>query len=81
MFFGVVWWVYTPHDGRRQANSAAQEELMKGGAGHEMTPEERTEAALMIWNKEKGLAALVIVAGWLCKVCSELTPFRQNYRN
>jgi len=68
VFFGVVWWVYTPHDGRRQANSAAQEELMKGGAGHDLTVEERTAAALMIWNKEKTLAATVIIAGWCCKI-------------
>ncbi|TDL24080.1 DUF1753-domain-containing protein [Rickenella mellea] len=68
VFFAVVWWLYTPHDGRRQANSAAQEELMKAGVGHGMTEEERTQAALMIWNKEKGTAAAVIMVGWITKI-------------
>ena len=71
VFFGVVWWVYTPHDGRRQANSAAQEEMMKNvhqvGSGN-MTDEERVRAATMIWNKEKGTAAIVITLSWLAKV-------------
>ncbi|KAL5492447.1 hypothetical protein ACEPAI_3894 [Sanghuangporus weigelae] len=67
VFFAVVWWVYTPHDGRRQANSAAQEQLMQG-SGHNMTDEERTAAAMRIWNKEKGLAATVLIFGWCAKV-------------
>ncbi|EJD07610.1 DUF1753-domain-containing protein [Fomitiporia mediterranea MF3/22] len=68
VFFAVVWWIYTPHDGRRQANSAAQEQLMQGGSGHNMTEEERTLAAMRIWNKEKGMAAAVIIIGWCAKV-------------
>ncbi|THH09928.1 hypothetical protein EW145_g1688 [Phellinidium pouzarii] len=68
IFFAVVWWIYTPHDGRRQANSAAQEQLMEDGAGHDMTDEARTAAALQIWNKEKGLAAAVLIVGWCAKI-------------
>lgn len=68
MFFAVVWWVYTPHDGRRQANSAAQKEVMESGPGHDMSPEERMEAAMIIWNTEKGAATAVLVIGWIAKV-------------
>jgi len=70
IFFAVVWWVYIPHDGRRQANSAAQEDMMKAGVGgiHDMTDEEREAAAMMIWNHEKGTAAAVIIISWLFKI-------------
>jgi len=71
VFFAVMWWVYTPHDGKRVANSDAQREMMGGASGsegHNMTESERTEAALGIWNKEKGFAAMVLVLGWLIKV-------------
>ena len=71
IFFGVVWWVYTPHDGRRQANSRAQEEMMHDVQhvdGVHMTEEERANAAMTIWNKEKGTAAIVIASSWLAKV-------------
>ncbi|CCM02557.1 uncharacterized protein FIBRA_04660 [Fibroporia radiculosa] len=69
VFFAVVWWVYTPHDGRRQANSAAQEEMMNStnGAHRNMTEEEREAAAMIIWSEEKGLATAVIVLGWVAK--------------
>jgi inositol phosphorylceramide synthase regulatory subunit len=72
VFFAVVWWVYTPHDGRRTANSAAQKEMAKGGNGgsHNMTEAERIEAAHMIWNHEKGTAAGIIILSWLVKVCT-----------
>ena len=69
VFFAVVWWVYTPHDGRVQANSAAQKEVMESGQGHNMTEEERVAAAMSIWNTEKGLATAMLVIGWLLKVC------------
>jgi hypothetical protein len=71
VFFAVVWWVYTPHDGRRTANSAAQEEMAKGGIGgsHNMTEGERVEAAHKMWNHEKGTAAGIIILSWLIKVC------------
>jgi uncharacterized membrane protein/cbb3-type cytochrome oxidase subunit 3 len=68
-FFAVVWWVYTPHDGRRQANSAAQEEMMKGGLGrHHMSDSDREAAAMRIWNHEKGTAAALIIMSWFFKV-------------
>jgi hypothetical protein len=38
--------------------------------GHTWTDEERAEAAMMIWNKEKGTAAAVIIISWLAKVGS-----------
>jgi hypothetical protein len=73
-----MWWVYNPHDGRRQANSKAQLDLMnmvpglngslKGGVAT-MSDLERAAAAMEIWNKEKGFAAVVLVAGWFIKVC------------
>jgi len=73
LFFAIVWWVYTPHDGQRTANSPAQEEMAQKGAAlaaalHNMTAEERVEAATELWNDEKGLATAVIVAGWLAKI-------------
>ncbi|GJJ11048.1 hypothetical protein Clacol_005279 [Clathrus columnatus] len=70
VFFGVVWWVYTPHDGKRVANSDAQRAMMGGASGnegHNMTEAERTAAALGIWNKEKSFAAAVLIIGWLIK--------------
>jgi len=70
VFFGVVWWVYTPHDGRRTANSAAQQAMINGAnvTTSHMTPEEREAAAMTIWNHEKGTAATIIVISWLFKV-------------
>lgn len=70
MFFAVVWWVYTPHDGHSVANSAAQEEMAKGGTGgsKNMTDEERIAAARLMWSTEKGTAAGVIIISWLVKV-------------
>jgi len=66
-YFAVEWWYYTPHDGRRVAHSAAQEQLMGSVGGHNMTEAERTMAAEAIWNKEKGPASVVLVLGWLVK--------------
>jgi hypothetical protein len=79
VFFGVVWWSYTAHDGKRITNSPAQEEVATGGAsyGHHppiLTETQRTEAALELWNEEKNFAAGIIVAGWFIKV-SPLFPF------
>ena len=71
VFFGVVWWVYTPHDGQRVANSDAQRAMIDAASGQEglnMTDAERAQAALGIWNKEKGFAAAVLVLGWFTKV-------------
>ncbi|KAH8789451.1 Inositolphosphorylceramide synthase subunit Kei1-domain-containing protein [Flagelloscypha sp. PMI_526] len=71
LFFAVLWWVYTPHDGRRMANSAAQEELIRvspGSTSLQMTDDERASAAYAIWNKEKNTAMSVIIASWSCKI-------------
>jgi len=71
VFFGVVWWVYTPHDGKRVAHSDAQRDMMGGASGqegHNMTEAEQVQAALGIWNKEKGFAAAVLMIGWLIKI-------------
>jgi hypothetical protein len=69
VFFGVVWWIYTPHDGRRQANSAAQEDMMKvAGSTHHISELDRESEAMRIWNHEKGTAVAIIVLSWLAKV-------------
>lgn len=73
VFFAVLWWVYTPHDGRMQANSAAQKEVMESSAGRNMTEEERSTAAMALWNTEKDVASILIVLGWLAKVRSALS--------
>jgi len=65
VFFAVLWWVYDPHDGKRIANSEAQKSMMGNGGG--MTDVERKQAAQLIWNKEKGLAATFLILGWLAK--------------
>lgn len=70
VFFAVLWWVYTPHDGRRQANSDAQREMMDAvpiTGNRNMTDVERVMAAMTIWDEEKGRATAVIVLGWLAK--------------
>ncbi|KAK7687812.1 hypothetical protein QCA50_009031 [Cerrena zonata] len=69
VFFAVVWWIYTPHDGRNQANSPAQQEMAKTAIGvpHNMTEEERSLAAMTLWNHEKSTATIVIVLGWVSK--------------
>ncbi|KZV92367.1 DUF1753-domain-containing protein, partial [Exidia glandulosa HHB12029] len=69
VFFGVLWWVYTPHDGKRQANSKAQQDLAKlANVSMPLTDEEREIAAMQIWNKEKGFAMTLIIVGWLAKI-------------
>jgi len=73
VFFAVMWWMYTPHDGRRQANSPAQEEMAQAGAAqaariHNMTKQEREFAAMELWDHEKGTAGAVIALGWFAKI-------------
>lgn len=69
VFFTLVWWIWTPHDGRRQANSPAQEAMMKtANVTHHLTPAQRQAAAMAIWNHEKGTAAIVVLISWLFKV-------------
>ncbi|KAJ7019376.1 Inositolphosphorylceramide synthase subunit Kei1-domain-containing protein [Mycena alexandri] len=69
-YFAVVWWFHTPHDGARQANSQAQEDLIAIAhlTGPVLTDEQRAEAARLIWNAEKGMAFAVIVISWLSKI-------------
>lgn len=69
LFFAVGWWVYTPHDGRRVANSAAQEAIRHGaGVNQTMTETELAVAANILWDEERGVAAMVIILSWLAKV-------------
>jgi len=69
LFFAVVWWAYTPHDGRRVANSAAQEAIRQGaGVNHTMSDAQLAIAATLLWHEEKGVAAAVIVLFWLAKI-------------
>ena len=76
IFFAIVWWLWTPHDGRQQANSSAQKEMMDLGnsSAPHLTPEQRKDAAMAIWNHEKGLAAAVIIVSWLFKVRHPAPP-------
>ena len=69
IFFAVLWWVYTPHDGTVQIHSDAQKAVQESGPGHNMTAQERAAAAMTIWNAEKGIATAMIVMGWILKVC------------
>lgn len=74
LFFAVVWWVYTPHDGRRVTNSAAQEAIRLGaGVNHTMTDAQLATAANILWHEEKGVAAAVILLSWLAKVSMRST--------
>lgn len=68
VFFAVLWWVYNPHDGEKVVNSAAQEAMAGAHGNTTISHEERVKAAQMIWNQEKGLAAMVLIAGWISKI-------------
>ncbi|KAI1793506.1 Inositolphosphorylceramide synthase subunit Kei1-domain-containing protein [Ganoderma leucocontextum] len=67
VFFAVLWW-YTPHDGTVQIHSDAQKAVQESGPGHNMTAEERAEAAMTLWHAEKGLATAMIIMGWILKI-------------
>ncbi|KAJ6573805.1 Inositolphosphorylceramide synthase subunit Kei1-domain-containing protein [Mycena vulgaris] len=69
-YFAVMWWWHTAHDGTRQANSQAQEDIIAVAqiTGPVLTEEQRAEAALLIWNQEKRMAFAVILISWLCKI-------------
>ncbi|CAK5279732.1 unnamed protein product [Mycena citricolor] len=69
-FFAMQWWWYIPHDGARQANSQAQADLIAIANLTEavLTDGERTQAAQLIWNQEKGTSAVVILLAWLAKI-------------
>lgn len=66
--FAVVWYVYVPHDGRRVANSIAQKEMMGEMGRSTIDDVSRKLAAELIWKEEKGVAAAVLLGGWLIKV-------------
>ncbi|KAG6897192.1 hypothetical protein C0992_003489 [Termitomyces sp. T32_za158] len=69
VFFAVVWWLYTPHDGSWTVNSPAQEYIIHvSNVTITLTPEEREAAAMKIWNHEKGTAAAIIILSWLSKI-------------
>ena len=70
VYFIVHWWLYTPHDGRRNANSPAQQALIDGYIGEHqtMSEAERTAAAERVWHAEKAQALTIIILGWLIKV-------------
>jgi len=70
VYFIVHWWLYTPHDGRRNANSPAQQALIDGYIGEHqtMSEAERTAAAERVWRAEKAQALTIIILGWLLKV-------------
>jgi len=69
IFFAVVWWLYSPHDGRRVSNSAAQDNIIENylGETEKVSEEERARLALQLWGREKGVAIAIIVLGWLIK--------------
>lgn len=69
IFFAVVWWLYSPHDGRRVSNSAAQDKIIENylGETEKVSEEERARLALQLWRREKGVAIVIIVLGWLIK--------------
>lgn len=69
VLFAVIWWVLTPHDGRRIANSEAQKAMQGVGAGP-YDPNERKALAEGVWSSERGFAAAVLVLGWFLKVRS-----------
>jgi hypothetical protein len=70
VYFAVQWWLYTPHDGRRNANSPAQQALIDGYIGEHqtMSEAERAAAAERVWRAEKAQALTIIILGWLIKV-------------
>jgi inositol phosphorylceramide synthase regulatory subunit len=70
VYFAVHWWLYTQHDGRRNANSPAQQALIDAYIGEHqtMSPEERAAAAERVWRSEKAQAMTIIIIGWLVKV-------------
>ncbi|KAF8473631.1 Inositolphosphorylceramide synthase subunit Kei1-domain-containing protein [Russula ochroleuca] len=69
VYFAVHWWLYTPHDGRRNANSPAQQALIDGyiGEHQSMSEAERAAAAERVWRSEKAQALTIIILGWLIK--------------
>jgi len=51
---------------------------MELGNATALTPAEREEAAMAIWNHEKGMAATVIIISWLFKVCNHAVQLNSS---
>ncbi|GAA5933259.1 Kei1p [Sporobolomyces koalae] len=66
--FAAIWYLYTPHDGRRIANSDAQKAMMGSNTGTGLDDAARVEAAMGVWKSERGFSGAVLVIGWLLKV-------------
>jgi hypothetical protein len=80
--FFKSYWYDLPHDGKRNANSQAQQDLIDLAASRGEIPmpdtsdqDDATRAALagQIWQEEKVYAGWALIFGWLLKV-SQLTP-------
>ncbi|KAJ8594772.1 DUF1753-domain-containing protein, partial [Rhizopogon salebrosus TDB-379] len=70
VFFTIVWWNYTLHDGQQISNSPAQEAIRHGAppVTHNLTDAQRAAEANILWHEEKGTAMGVIVISWLAKI-------------
>ncbi|GAA6059762.1 hypothetical protein JCM10212_001970 [Sporobolomyces blumeae] len=66
--FAAIWYLYTPHDGRRIANSDAQKAMMGNNTGTGLDDVGRVEAAMGVWQSERGFSGAVLVIGWMLKV-------------
>ena len=67
--FGVLWWFFVPHDGRRVAHSDAQKSIAGAGESSGLDPEQAKLAAEAVWSKEQGFALAVLIISWTVKVC------------
>lgn len=66
--FAAIWYLYTPHDGRRIANSDAQKAMMGNNTGTGLDDAGRVEAAMGVWKSERGFSGAVLLIGWMLKV-------------
>ncbi|GAA5895478.1 Kei1p [Sporobolomyces salmoneus] len=66
--FAAIWYLYTPHDGRRIANSDAQKAMMGSNTGSGLDDAGRVEAAMGVWKSERGFSGAVLLIGWMLKV-------------
>ncbi|KAG1815436.1 Inositolphosphorylceramide synthase subunit Kei1-domain-containing protein [Suillus variegatus] len=70
VFFSIIWWTYTSHDGQQISNSHAQEAIRHDApvVNHTMSDEQRALEANILWHEEKGTAMGVIIISWLAKI-------------
>ncbi|KAF9031378.1 DUF1753-domain-containing protein [Hymenopellis radicata] len=70
IYFAVVWWLRTPHNGERPEYSLAQQQIIDGAilSSAPLPDDQRAEAAMLIWNHEKGFALTVIILSWFSKI-------------